>query len=112
VTTLSGGREMLRLRGDLLPVVDAQEHLTAFKAVRTSPGAMAVVFETHDRCYALRVGGVVGQMQVVMKPLDTDFSTDVIAGAAILGDGQVALVADVDGLVGTLRDRETKAAAA
>jgi two-component system chemotaxis sensor kinase CheA len=128
VTHLAGGVDVLRVRGELLPIVDARRHMAAHGVVADAgagapetagadaeapdSGAMAVVFENKSRRYALRVAGVVGQMQVVMKPLDAEFSPTVVAGAAILGDGQVALVADVDGLVAAYHRREGMAAAA
>ena len=50
---------------------------------------------------ALLVDDICDQRQFVIKSLDTNFrAVDGVAGATILGDGQVALILDVDGLVG------------
>lgn len=60
---------------------------------------MVVVIESLGFKTALRIDGVIGQSQVVVKSLGENMkSTSGIAGAAILGDGKIALVLDVDGL--------------
>ena len=102
IVHLGTGRAVLNVRGQLLPLVDAAVYLSSHSATPPDSdveGPMAVVFECQDRLFALRVGGIIGQMQVVMKPMNAAFPRQVVAGAAILGDGQVALVADVDGVV-------------
>jgi len=58
------------------------------------------------------VDAICDQRQFVIKSLDTHYrAVDGVAGATILGDGQVALILDVDGLVaGTLARSERMAA--
>lgn len=49
---------------------------------------------------ALMVDHIQGQRQVVIKSLETNYKpTDGVAAATILGDGRVALILDIDGLV-------------
>jgi two-component system chemotaxis sensor kinase CheA len=62
--------------------------------------ALAVVVEHDGKRVALLVDELLGQQQFVIKSLDANFQrVDGIAGATILGDGRVALILDVPGLV-------------
>jgi two-component system chemotaxis sensor kinase CheA len=57
---------------------------------------------------ALRVQAVLGQVQVLLKPLGDFFgSANGISGAAILGDGKVALVLDPDGMQAELEKKRS-----
>ncbi|PYM92044.1 MAG: chemotaxis protein CheA [Candidatus Rokuibacteriota bacterium] len=79
----------------------------------TDPYAgLVVVVEHEDRCAALLVDRLLGQQQVVIKSLETHFrKVDGIGGATILGDGRVALILDVPGLVGLTRTTAVREAA-
>jgi two-component system chemotaxis sensor kinase CheA len=53
---------------------------------------------------ALRVDAIQGQRQVVIKSLEQNYrQVDGVAAATILGDGRVALILDVDGLIAARR---------
>ena len=59
-----------------------------------------VVVEAEGQKVALFVDDLFGQQQVVIKSLETNFKkVDGVSGATILGDGTVALILDVKGLV-------------
>ncbi len=61
----------------------------------TYNGRMAALVETNGKVVALETERVIGQTQVVLKPLSKGFSRVAgLSGAAILGDGTVALVLD------------------
>ena len=67
--------------------------------------ALVVIVEHEGRLAALGVDELLGQQQVVIKSLEQNFQkTDGVAGATILGDGRVALILDVPGLVALARD--------
>ena len=69
---------------------------------------VVVVVESPGHSMALKVDGVVGQSQVVVKPLSANFKqVEGIAGVSILGDGSVALIIDVDGLSRLLTESES-----
>jgi two-component system chemotaxis sensor kinase CheA len=54
---------------------------------------------------ALAVDGIIGQRQVVIKSFESNIGhIDGIAAATILGDGRVALILDIDGLVAGCRE--------
>jgi len=59
-----------------------------------------VVVETPARRVGLLVDDLLGQQQVVIKSLEENFyKVEGISGATILGDGQVAMILDLEGLV-------------
>jgi two-component system chemotaxis sensor kinase CheA len=61
---------------------------------------IAVIVEHEQRRAALLVDALAGQQQIVVKSLDTGFGKpDGMAAATILGDGRVALILDVPGLM-------------
>ena len=63
-----------------------------------------VVVEGDGQKIALEVDELVGQQQVVVKNLENNYRrVDGVSGATILGDGRVALIVDVGGLVRSLR---------
>lgn len=94
-------------RGHIYPMINLQKFL-ATVSVTGSPlqqkdstvsSGMVVLVEAGNRLVAMTVDGVLGQTQVVLKPMGESFkSSDGVAGAAILGDGRVALVLDPQGL--------------
>ncbi|MEM9735551.1 MAG: chemotaxis protein CheA, partial [Pseudomonadota bacterium] len=96
---LPNGKSVLRLRGQYLPVVDLGEVLGM---VRPSKSAnLAIVVDTESAgSVALLVDELIGQRQVVLKSLEANFRpVPGVSGATILGDGQVALILDVSGLI-------------
>ncbi len=93
------GAPVYRLRGTLLPLVFLDEQLQ-LETVRTSADELnIVVLQAEDRPFGLVVDAIRDTEEVVVKPLQKQLKgTAVFAGAAIMGDGRVALVLDVLGL--------------
>ena len=111
VTTVQGRGEMVSVRGRLTPVLRLGEHLnTAAAATDLSAGILVVVESGQDsRC--LFVDELIGKQEVVIKSLGDMFHQQTnFAGAAILGDGRVGLILDVNALV-KLKSRNGEAAA-
>jgi two-component system, chemotaxis family, sensor kinase CheA len=97
--SLPGQGETLRVRDDYLPVLRLGT-LFPPKAPRADGGAIAVIVETDGCDAALLVDELVGQQQVVVKSLETNFrKVPGLAGATVMGDGSVALILDVGHLV-------------
>ncbi|MFA7588055.1 MAG: chemotaxis protein CheA [Novosphingobium sp.] len=106
-----GGHTLFNMRGHFIPVVPVSE-VVGGDGTDAGDGVLIVVdTETSGRA-ALLVDGINDQRQFVIKSLATNYQpVDGIAGATILGDGRVALILDIDGLVtGTLRASERQAA--
>lgn len=94
--SMSGGDVLLKVREDYLPVVPVHQALDVTDAI-TEPGAgIAVIVHAEGRRYAMLVDELVGQQQVVVKNLETNYrKVPGVSAATILGDGRVALILDV-----------------
>ncbi len=94
--TLPGQGDTLRVRGDYLPVLHLAK-LFPPRHPRDSGGSgIAVIVETDGGKAVLLVDELVGQQQVVVKSLETNFrKVPGLAGATVMGDGSVALILDV-----------------
>jgi two-component system chemotaxis sensor kinase CheA len=101
VKTVGGSSRLVRVREEYLPVIDLDEvfHVRRQGAARPQPPLMVVVESEGVRVAAV-VDALIGQQQVVVKNLETNYRrVDHVAGATIMGDGRVALILDVGSLV-------------
>lgn len=111
--TVLGGLESLVLRGEVLPVLRLHRILGVEASVEDPLQALAVIVEHDGRRLALLVDELLEQQQVVIKSLDANYhAVDGIAGASIMGDGRVALILDVAGLIALGRARAVRRPAA
>jgi two-component system chemotaxis sensor kinase CheA len=101
VKGLGASRAMINVRGRFIPVLPLYAAVGAIGAVERPEQGVLIVVETEGAGRAaLLVDAICDQRQVVIKSLDTHYrSVEGVAGATILGDGRVALIIDVDGLV-------------
>ena len=100
VSTVHGRGEMVSVRGRLTPMLRLGRHLnTPSRAVDPTQGIVVVVESGQDsRC--LFVDELIGKQEVVIKSLGDMFRNQTeFAGAAILGDGRVGLILDINSLV-------------
>ena len=109
--TVSGEGQLLRVRGEYLPLVKVHEVFnTKPKAVGLENG-IAVIVEAEGKKTALFVDELLGQHQVVIKSLESNFrKMQGISGATIMGDGRVALILDVAALISYHGQRERQTA--
>lgn len=100
VTTIQERGEVVSVRGKQTPVLRVGPYLgRPMRAVKPEDGIMVVV-ESGDACRALLVDELIGKQEVVIKSLGQTFKNQhLLAGAAVLGDGSVGLIFDVDSLV-------------
>ena len=98
--TIIGKGEVVNLRGEWVPMVRLYE-VFGGKPEFTNPcEALLVIVEVDGKRVAVFVDELTGQQQVVIKTLEQNYrKVEGISGATILGDGQVALILDVQGLV-------------
>jgi two-component system chemotaxis sensor kinase CheA len=100
VNTLVGRTEVFRLRDEYLPVVKLCDHFGIAPDSRSAEDGLLVVVEADGKRAGVLVDDLLAQQQVVIKSLESNFkSVSGIAGATILGDGTVALIIDVPGLI-------------
>jgi len=94
-------RQMLNIRGVFVPIVSLGA-MTGARGWEADPSKGVLVLaetEGHGRA-ALLVDAISDQWQFVIKSLDAHYrAVDSVAGATIMGNGQVALIVDVDFLV-------------
>lgn len=94
--TVSGDGKLLRVRGDYLPLVALYEVFEIEGANTDLRRGIAVIVEAEGKKTALLVDELLGQHQVVIKSLESNFRKVVgMSGATIMGDGTVALILDV-----------------
>jgi two-component system chemotaxis sensor kinase CheA len=93
-----GGRPVLRLREDVIPLIDLGEVLNLRHS--SELGGYAVIVALANRRAGIVVDHLCGQEEIVVKPLGGLLGrSKVFAGATILGDGKVRLVLDVGELM-------------
>src|SRR4051794_10315307 len=91
------GRRMLVLSDGVLPIVDASEH---YGGPPNTDAEYAVVVRGGGDRFALTVSRMVGQHELVTRPLPPEVSDGAaLSGAAVLSDGQIALIVDCDAVV-------------
>ncbi len=104
--TMTAGEHVLYVRGEYLPVVSLGEVFGVAAYEPDPTRAIAVVLQAEDTRFALLVDQLLGQHQVVVKNLETNYKKiPGISAATILGDGSVALIVDVFALHRMNRDR-------
>jgi two-component system chemotaxis sensor kinase CheA len=97
--TLPGHGDTLRVRSEYLPVLHLAQ-LFPPQSPREQGSGIAVIVETDGSRAVLLVDELVGQQQVVVKSLETNFrKVPGLSGATVMADGSVALILDVGHLV-------------
>ncbi len=104
VQTVLGQGEVVEVRGEFLSLLRLHR-LFKTRARATDPSqGLVVIVESEGQKAALLVDELLGQQQVVIKSLEANFQkVEGVSGATIMGDGRVALILDVPGLVALSR---------
>jgi len=104
IKTVSGQGQVVQVRGEYLPVLPLHTVFHIKPNVSELERGIMVILEAESGKTALFVDELVGQHQVVIKSLETNYrKIQGISGATIMGDGKVALILDVDALVSMSR---------
>jgi two-component system chemotaxis sensor kinase CheA len=100
VSRVAGTNEVFWFRDGYVPVVRLHEVFGISPRSRELHEGLIMVVEGEGRRIGLFVDDLLGQQQVVIKSLETNYRrVDGVSGATILGDGAVALILDVPGLI-------------
>lgn len=103
---LAGGERVLEVRGEYLPMVELWKVFDVDGAKTEATQGIVVILQSAGRRYALLVDQLIGQHQVVVKNLESNYrKIPGISAATILGDGSVALIIDVSALQGLNREQ-------
>ena len=93
------GKEVLNLRGDVIPIVRLGEILECPKGEETDE-LLIVVMKKGERYAGMVVDELIGQQEIVIKSIGKYIKNHkIISGATILGNGEVALILDVNSLI-------------
>ena len=96
VYSMAGDDQLLKVRDEYLPIIALHHALDVVGAKTELTEAIAVIVQGEGRRYALLVDDLIGQQQVVVKNLETNYrKVPGISAATILGDGSVALILDI-----------------
>jgi two-component system, chemotaxis family, sensor kinase CheA len=97
--TVKGRDEMVLIRGELLPMVRLHRRLGITPKTLDPCEGLLIIAEAGTRRFALFVDDLIGRQEVVIKSLGDTFKQNTsLAGCAVLGDGRVGLILDMDGL--------------
>ena len=100
ISRLSGHNEVFSFRGDYLPIIRLHELFGVEPRTRALHEGLVVIAEGDGRRVGLFVDDLLGQQQVVIKSLEANYGhVEGVSGATILGDGSVALILDVTGII-------------
>jgi two-component system chemotaxis sensor kinase CheA len=109
LVTFAGDKEMINVRGEILPLVRL-DRLFGITGARTDPTqALVVIVEGVGSRIGLLVDEVITQQQVVIKSLGPGLSqARYLSGAAILADGRVGLIVNVEEIAAQTSDKRRK----
>ena len=100
IQTIGATGRVVKVRNEYLPVVALDEVFSVPRFGREGVPEIMVIVEAEGRRVAALVDELLGQQQVVVKNLEANYKRiPDVSGATILGDGRVALIIDVSGLV-------------
>ncbi len=93
-------KEVINLRGTVIPLIRMDEILEVEPREEKPESLTVVIVKKGDRYAGLIIDNLMGQQEIVIKSLGKYIENNkVISGATILGDGEVALILDVNALI-------------
>jgi two-component system, chemotaxis family, sensor kinase CheA len=100
INRVSGDLVLYRLREDNVPVIPIYQLFDLPADTQEVDNSLLVVVEADDQKVGLLVDDLLAQQQVVIKSLKDNYQdVDGLSGATILGDGSVAMILDVPGMI-------------
>lgn len=100
INTVAQGAQLVKVREEYMPVIELERVFEVPRNDFTNPNSIMVVIEAEGSRVAVMVDELLGQQQVVIKNLESNYrKVPNVSGATILGDGKVALILDTSGLI-------------
>jgi two-component system, chemotaxis family, sensor kinase CheA len=100
VKTVGGSGRVVEVRDEYMPVIELERVFNVPRLAHDAPSNIMVVVEAEGGRVAMMVDELLGQQQVVVKNLESNYRrVEDVSGATIMGDGRVALILDVGALV-------------
>ena len=98
------GNHVIQLRNKILPLINLQS-VFGYEAQNNNEIETIIVLTYQDKQAGIIVDKIIGDQEIVLKPLEKHFtSVKGLSGAAILGDGSIALVIDVLGIISIVKE--------
>ena len=109
ISTVQGRAEMALVRGMLLPMIRLYRRFGVKPTNEDPTRCLLIVSEGAGRKFCLMVDGLIGKQEVVIKGMSEMLQgIEGIAGGAILGDGRVGLILDLEALCGETRTDQAR----
>lgn len=100
VSSVTQGSQLVKVRDEYMPVIELEKVFGVPRTEASQRSDIMVVVESDGSRVALLVDELLGQHQVVVKNLESNYrKVPNVSGATILGDGTVALILDTSSLV-------------
>ncbi|MBV8666665.1 MAG: chemotaxis protein CheA [Burkholderiaceae bacterium] len=104
IKEISGHGKVVKVRGEYLPLIPLYQMFDIVPSFTDPSQGLLVILESDGKKAALFVDDLLGQQQVVVKNLESNYRKVAgISGATILGDGGVSLIVDVAALIRSSR---------
>ncbi|OFZ25013.1 MAG: hypothetical protein A2381_13125 [Bdellovibrionales bacterium RIFOXYB1_FULL_37_110] len=107
VRRLNDAESMIEIKNEVIPFIDLRKIFNSQKITRTQDKkCILLVVSQHEKNYALRIDDIIGQQKIVLKKLGAENENiPGVAGGTILGDGRVALILDINEIIGLYTKR-------
>ncbi len=108
ITRPMEGREIIRVRDDLIPVIRLHDQFSVEADSPDLTKGIVTILEVDGQQFGLFVDELLGQHQIVIKGL-SDYITDqpCVSGCTILGDGGICLILDIGGIMKQVNRKES-----
>jgi len=111
INAVAGKAEVYKLRDEYIPIIRARAVFGLEDRTSDLHESLMVIVEVDGAPVGIIVDDLQGQQQVVIKSLETNYrKVETMSGATILGDGTVALIWDVNGMVNVHKKKLNKGA--
>ena len=109
VSSIAARAQVFRLRDDYLPIVRLYDLFGVEPQHTDLLDGLLMIVEADGKRVGLFVDELMSQQQVVIKSLETNFRPVLgLAGATMLGDGRVALILDIPGVITRFQSKESR----
>lgn len=101
------GNEMIMVRGKSLPIIRLEEMFEVSTDIKKISEGILVVIESDSESVCMLVDKLIGEQQVVVKPLPNYMKrVKTLTGCTLLSDGSISLIIDIRGLINKYTDKE------
>lgn len=100
LNSVEGNVEVIEFRNDYIPLVRLGDSLYQQGERKRLQDSILIIVESNGKKYGFQADELIGQQQVVVKSLESNYrNVEGLSGATILGDGKVAFILDIEGIV-------------